>query len=180
MVLFEQVMPYFSAEELDSLWPTDATSEAEYVERIAGDEGSKRELRNHRTRVKTLDDALDAYDGLVAEGYEIRELGLDGQVATIKHFGRAGTGNTQWNLPGNFANAIWLIADHEGPQTLRTSVLNAEYGMSLEGEYKPLIKAHDGLLAALRKGQADMRLEAAQEQVRRTYENEIDNIEGAD
>ena len=31
MVLFEQVMPYFSAEELDSLWPTDATSEAEYV-----------------------------------------------------------------------------------------------------------------------------------------------------
>ena len=128
MVLFEQVMPYFSAEELDSLWPTDATSEAEYVERIAGVEGSKRELRNHRTRLKTPEDALDGYDGLVAEAYKIRELGLDGQVATIKHFGRAGTGNTQWNLPGNFANAIWLIADHEGPQTLRTSVLNAEYG----------------------------------------------------
>ena len=180
MVLFEQVMPYFSAEELDSLWPTDATSEAEYVERIAGVEGSKRELRNHRTRLKTPEDALDGYDGLVAEAYKIRELGLDGQVATIKHFGRAGTGNTQWNLPGNFANAIWLIADHEGPQTLRTSVLNAEYGMSLEGDYKPLVKAHDGLLAALRKEQAGTKLQAQMEQVRHTYESELDNIEGAE
>ena len=148
--------------------------------RIAGVEGSKRELRNHRSRVKTPEDALDGYDGLVAEAYKIRELGLDGQVATIKHFGRAGTGNTQWNLPGNFANAIWLIADHEGPQTLRSSVLNAEYGMSLEVDYKPLVKAHDGTTAVLRKEQADMRLEVQQEQARRTYEQDLDNIEGAD
>ena len=116
----------------------------------------------------------------MADAYKIRALGLDGQVATIKHFGRAGTGNTKWNLPANFANADWLIADHEGPQTLRNRVLAAEFGMGLEDEYKPLVKAHDGLLAALRKGQADMRLEAQQEQVRRTYENELESIEGDD
>ena len=172
--------PVLTVEELDNMWPTGATSEPDYEDRMMRIEGSLRELRNKRTRVKTPEDALDGYDGLVAEAYKIRELGLDGQVATIKHFGRAGTGNTQWNLPGNFANAIWLIADHEGPQTLRTSVLNAEYGMSLEGDYKPLVKAHDGLLAALRKEQADTKLQAQMEQARRTYESELESIEGDD
>ena len=83
-------------------------------------------------------------------------------------------------MPADFQHAVWLIADHEGPQTLRTSVLNAEYGMSLEGDYKPLVKAHEGLLAALRKEQAGTKLQAQMEQVRHTYESELDNIEGAE
>ena len=62
----------------------------------------------------------------------------------------------------------------------RNSVLSAEYGMDLEVDYKPLVKAHNGTTAVLRKEQAAMRLEAAQEQVQRTYENELESIEGDD
>ena len=141
---------------------------------------SRRELRNQRSRVKTLDDALDAYDGLVADAYKIRELGLDGQSSAFKAIGRSGTGNSQWNLPANFANAIILIADHEGPQAFRNRVSDAEYGMSLEDDYKPLMKAHDATLAALRKEQADTKLQAQMEQAQRTYENDLESIEGDD
>ena len=139
-----------------------------------------RELKNHRTRVKTLDDALDSYNAQVADAYKIRALGVDGQTSTHKAIGRADTGNTQWNYPGNFSWAVWLIADHEGEQMQRNSVLNAEYGMDLEVDYKPLVKAHDGTTAVLKKESADMRLEAQQEQARRIYEQDLDNIEGAD
>ena len=52
--------------------------------------------------------------------------------------------------------------------------------MSLEDDYKPLVKAYDSILAVLRKEQADMKLEAQMEQTRRTYEQDLDNIEGAD
>ena len=143
-------------------------------------EGSLRELRNKRTRVKTLEDALDGYDALVADASKMRELGLDAQVSALKAIGRVETGNTQWNLPANFANAIWLIADHEGPQTLRSRVLDADYCMSLEDDYKPLVKAHNATLAVLRKEQADTKLQAQMEQARRTYESELETIEGAD
>ena len=135
-----------------------------------------RELRNHRTRVKTMEDALDAYDGLVADAYKIRALGVDGQTSTCKAIGRAGTGNSQWNYPANFSWANWLIADHEGAQMQRNSVLDVEYGMSLEDGYKPLMKAHDATLAALRKGQADTKLQAQMEQAQRTYENDLESI----
>ena len=37
-----------------------------------------------------------------------------------------------WSAP-NFQDAIWLIEDHEGPQTLRNRVLEADYGWTLEG-----------------------------------------------
>ena len=121
---------------------------------------SRRELRNHRTRVKTMEDALDAYDGLVADAYKIRALGMDGQTSTCKAIGRAGTGNSQWNYPDNFSWANWLIADHQGAQMQRNSVLDVEYGMSLEDDYKPLMKAHDATLAALREEQADTKLQA--------------------
>ena len=174
------VQKILTAEELDVMIATEPKTESGHEESMKRVIDSLRELRNQRSRVKTLDDALDAYDGLVAEAYKIRELGLDGQVATIKHFGRAGTGNTQWNLPGNFANADWLIADHEGPQTLRSRVLAADYGMSLEDDYKPLVKAHNATLAVLRKEQADTKLQAQMEQARRTYESELETIEGAD
>ena len=169
-----------TAEELDLMWPNDATTEPEYEERMTLVRDSLRELRNERSRVKTLEDTLDSYDGLVADALKIRELGLEGQLSTLKHFGRAGTGNTSWNLPSNFANADWLITDHEGPQTLRNYVLNAEYGMSLESDYKPLVKAHEATLAVLRKAQADTKLNAQLEQAQRTYENELESIEGDD
>jgi len=172
--------PILTAEDLDTMWPTDATSESDYADSIKRVEASKRELRNKRTRVKTLEDALDGYEGQVAEAHKILERGLDGQVSTLKAIGRAGTGNTQWNLPANFANAVWLIADHEGPQTLRRRVLDADYGMSLEDDYKPLIKAHDATLAALRKSETDTKLQAQKEQAQRIYENEMKTIEGAD
>jgi hypothetical protein len=162
------------------MWPTDATSESDYSDRMMRIEGSRRELRNLRSRVKTPEDAMDAYDGLVADAYKTRQLGLDGQVSTLKAIGRADTGNTQWNLPANFAHAIWLIADHEGPQTLRNGVVMSDYGMSLEGDYRPLLKAHDATLAVLKKEEADTKLNAQLEQARRTYESELDSIEGDD
>ena len=137
-------------------------------------------MKNHRSRVGTVEDALDSYEGMVEEARKIKALGLEGQLATLKHFGRAGTGNFSWNLPAHFSDALALIADHEGPQEFRNLVLAGDYGMSLEDEYMPLVKAHDGTTAVLRKEQAAMRLEAAQEQVQRTYENELESIEGDD
>ena len=59
------------AEQLDSMWPKDATGEPDYEDRMTRIEDSRRELRNQRTRVKTLEDALDAYDWLVADAYKI-------------------------------------------------------------------------------------------------------------
>ena len=174
------VQKILTAEELDGMISTEPKTESGHAESIKRVNDSLRELRNHRTRVKTLADALDSYNAQVADAYKIRALGVDGQTSTHKAIGRADTGNTQWNYPGNFSWAVWLIADHEGDQIQRNSVLNAEYGMSLEGDYKPLVKAHEGLLAALRKEQAGTKLQAQMEQVRHTYESELDNIEGAE
>ena len=167
-----------TAEELDVMIATEPKTESGHAESMKRVDDSLRELKNHRTRVKTLEDALDGYDALVADAYKIKELGLDGQTSTLKHIGRAGTGNTQWNLPANFSNALAVIADHEGPQEFRNRVLASDYGMSLEDEYMPLVKAHNGTTAVLKKETADMRLEAQQEQVWRTYEQDLDNIEG--
>ena len=85
-----------------------------------------------------------------------------------------------WNLPANFSNALALIADHEDSQEFRNRVLDSDYGMSLEDDYKPLVKAHESTLAVLRKAQADTKLNAQLEQARRTYENELESIEGDD
>jgi len=52
--------------------------------------------------------------------------------------------------------------------------------MSLENDYKPLVKAHEATLAVLRKAQAETKLNAQQEQIRRNYENELETIEGDD
>ena len=49
------------------------------------------------------------------------------------------------------------------------SVVDAEFGTDLEDEDQPLLKAHNGTMAALRK-----------EQARRSYENDLDAIKGAD
>jgi hypothetical protein len=169
-----------TAEELDLMWPNDATTEPEYEERMALIQDSLRELRNERSRVKTLEDAMDAFDALVAEAHKTKALGLEGQTSTLKANGRAGTGNTQWNYPANFGWAVWLIEDEKGEQSQRNSVLNGEYGMSLEDDYKPLVKAHEATLAVLRKAQADTKLNAQLEQAQRTYENDLNSIEGAD
>ena len=94
--------PILTVEELDTYWPTDTTSEPDYADRMTRIDDSRRELRNHRTRVKTMEDALDAYDGLVADAYKIRALGVDGQTSTHKAIGRADTGNTQWTIRPTF------------------------------------------------------------------------------
>ena len=141
---------------------------------------SVRQAKNKRTHDKTLEDALAGYDGLVADAYKTRELGLDTQVHRLKNIGRVGTHNFERGLPPNFQDAIWLIEDHEGAQTLRNRVLEGEYGMSLEDEYNPLVKAHNGAMAVLRKEQSDMKLEAQMEQARRTYEHDLGRNEGAD
>ena len=82
---------------------------------------------------------MDGYDGLVADAYKVREMGYDGQVARLKAMGRVGTLNTQWHLPPNFQDALWLIEDYEGVQTLRNRVLKDTYGMTLE-EYEAEMK----------------------------------------
>ena len=169
-----------TVEQLDELITRSPKGESDYAEGLMLIEGSLRELRNERSRAKTLEDALDAYDGLVADAYKIHELGLDTQVHRLKNIGRAGTQNTQWGLPADFQHAVWLIADHEGPQTLRNQVLGADYGMSLADHYKPLVKAHNATLAVLRKEQADTKLQAQMEQAQRTYENDLESIEGDD
>ena len=51
---------------------------------------------------------------------------------------------------------------------LCNSVVDAEFGTDLEDEYQPLLKAHNGTMAALRK-----------EQARRSYENDLVAIKGA-
>ena len=169
-----------TAEDLDSMWPTKTKGAPDYAHSMMRIEASLRELKNKRSRAKTLEDALDAYDGLVADAYKIHELGLDTQVHRLKNIGRAGTQNTQWGLPADFQHAVWLIADHEGPQTLRNQVLGADYGMSLADHYKPLLKAHNVTLAVLRKEQADTKLQAQMDQAQRTYENDLESIEGDD
>ena len=73
-----------------------------------------------------------------------------------------------------------MIADHEGAQMQRNSVLEADYGMSLSDDYKPLVKAHQGTMAILKKEQADMKVQAQIQQAQRTYETEIAKIEGDD
>jgi len=90
------VQKILTAEELDVMIATEPKTELGHEESMKRVNDSLRELRNQRTRVKTLDDALDAYDGLVAEAYKIRELGLDGQTSACKAIGRSGTGNSQW------------------------------------------------------------------------------------
>ena len=174
------VQKILTAEELDVMIATEPKTESGHAESMKRVNDSLRELKNHRTRVKTLDDALDSYNAQVADAYKIRALGVDGQTSTHKAIGRADTGNTQWNYPGDFSWAVWLIADHEGDQIQRNSVLNAEYGMSLEDDYKPLLKSHNATLAVLRKEQADTKLQAQMEQAQRNYENDLGNIEGAD
>ena len=172
------VQKILTAEELDVMIATEPKTESGHAESIKRVNDSLRELRNQRSRSKTLEDALDAYDGVVARAYKTRALGVDGQTSTLQAIGRAGSGNSQWNYPGDFSWAVWLIADHEGEQIQRNSVLDAEYGMSLEDDYKPLLKSHNATLAVLRKEQADMKLQVQMEQAQRNYENDLDSIEG--
>ena len=108
---------------------------------------SVRQAKNKRIHDKTLEDALAGYDGLVADAYKTRELGLDTQVHRLKNIGRVGTLNFEWGLPPNFQDAIWLIEDHEGPQTLRNRVLEAEYGWTLEGYQAEIAEKEQGIKA---------------------------------
>ena len=172
-------MPHkiFTFDELDEMLIKEPRNDDYIQDNLMALEASMRELKNKRTHDKTLEDALDAYDGLVEKAYKIKELGLDSQASTYKAIGRAGTGNTQWNFPANFSNANWLIADDEGAQMMRNRTMEADYGMTLE-QYKTLFSAHETSVALLRKELADRRLQAQMEQAQRNYENDLDSIEG--
>jgi hypothetical protein len=52
--------------------------------------------------------------------------------------------------------------------------------MSLEHDYDPLIKSHDGALNLLRKQQAEERLASELSQAQQLYETELARIEGDD
>ena len=92
------VQKILTAEELDGMISTEPKTESGHAESIKRVADSLRELKNHRSRVGTLEDALDAYDGQVADAYKTRELGYDMQVSALKNIGRAGTGNFAWRL----------------------------------------------------------------------------------
>ena len=132
---------------------------------------SVRQAKNQRTHDKTLEDALDGYNGQVVEAYRIREFGLDSQASTYKAIGRAGTGNTQWNFPANFSNANWLIADHEGAQMMRNRVLEADYGWTLEG--------YEAEIAEKAKAINSIDLEIQQREMD-DLQKKIDELKGAD
>ena len=174
-------MPHkiFTFDELDEMLIKEPRSDDYIQDTLMALDASKRELKNKRTHDKTLEDALDAHDAQVAEAYKIRELGLDSQASTYKAIGRAGTGNTQWNFPANFSNANWLIADDEGAQMMRNRTMEADYGMTLE-QYKTLFSAHETSVALLRKELADRRLEDQMEQAQRTFEQDLESIQGDD
>ena len=132
---------------------------------------SVRQAKNKRTHDKTLEDALAGYDGLVADAYKTRELGLDTQVHRLKNIGRVGTLNFERGLPANFQDAIWLIEDHEGPQTLRNRVLEADYGWTLEG--------YEAELAEKAKAINSIDLEIQQREMD-DLQKKIDELKGAD
>ena len=90
--------PILTVEELDLMWSNGATSEPDYGERMARVEDSLRELWNKRTRVKTLDDAMDAYDALIKDAHKTIANGFAEQAATLRAIGRARSGNTQWRM----------------------------------------------------------------------------------
>ena len=92
-------------------------------------------LGNMRSLEKTPEDALAGYDAQVEKAHLTVAEGLHGQAVRFKAMGWVGTSNTQWNLSPDFHNALWLIADHEGPQALRKQVLALEYGMSLADKH---------------------------------------------
>ena len=118
-----------------------------------------------------MEDALAGYDGLVADAYKTRELGLDTQVHRLKNIGRVATLNFQWGLPANFQDALWLTEDHEGPQTLRNRVVEGDYGWTLEG--------YEGELAEKAKAINSIDLEIQQREMD-DLQKKIDELKGAD
>ena len=135
---------------------------------------SVRQAKNKRTHDKTLEDALDAYDGLLADAYKTRGLGLDTQVHRLKNIGRVGTLNFQWGLPANFSNANWLIADHEGAQMMRNRVMEADYGWTLEGYQAEIAEKEQGIKAI----EVEIKQREIDEMQRKI--DELQGIEGAD
>ena len=170
----------FDFEELDEMITKGPVSDTDLEGMVMQLEASKLALRNKRTREKTLEDAMAGYDGLLTKSKKTVDEGISQQAAMLKTMGRAETGNTDWSLPAEFLHAQWLIADHEGAQTMRTRVLNADYGMSLEEEYKPLLTAHQTTIAKFKKELIDRKLEAQKEQAQSAYETALSSIEGGD
>ena len=153
----------------------DELTDQDLKESITELEQSAVQLSNLRSREKTLEDAMDAYDGLVKNARRIVGEGLDGQAARLKNMGRAGTGNTQWHLPSGFHDALWLIEDHNGTQTLRNRVLGQGYGMVL-ADYQAERNRNRESIAEIRRELLLRESSQKIEQAQKVYETEMARI----
>lgn len=153
----------------------DELTDQDLKESITELEQSAVQLSNLRSREKTLEDAMDAYDGLVKNARRIVGEGLDGQAARLKNMGRAGTGNTQWHLPSGFHDALWLIEDHNGTQTLRNRVLDQGYGMVL-ADYQAERNRNRESIAEIRRELLLRESSQKIEQAQKVYETEMARI----
>ena len=153
----------------------DELTDQDLKESITELEQSAVQLGNLRSREKTLADALDAYDGLVKNARRIVGEGLDGQAVRLKAMGRAGTGNTQWHLPPGFHDALWLIEDHNGTQTLRDRVMEQSYGMVL-ADYQAERNRNRESIAEIRRELLLRESSQKIEQAQKVYETEMARI----
>lgn len=139
---------------------------------------SMRELRNKRGQLHTLEDALDAYEGLVKDAYKARADSRAGQTQRLKMVGRQGTHNHQWAYPPNYANACELIRDHEGEQAQLEDVKSATYEMDLT-EYRQDLDSKEVMTARIRQELALRQANSTAEQAHRAYQETLTRIEGA-
>ncbi len=91
------------------------------------------ELGNKRTWEGTLEDALDAYNGLMEKSQQTLAESWAGQAERLMKDGWHGTGNCSFNLHPEHGDAETILADPDGPQVLLNAIKNQTYGMSLVG-----------------------------------------------
>ena len=82
----------FDFEELDEMITEGPVSDTDLEGMVMQLEASQLALRNKRTREKTLEDALDSYDGLLTKSKKPVDEGISQQTAMLKTMGRAETG----------------------------------------------------------------------------------------
>ena len=82
----------FDFEELDEMITEGPVSDTDLEGMVMQLEASQLALRNKRTREKTLEDALDSYDGLLTKSKKTVDEGISQQTAMLKTMGRAETG----------------------------------------------------------------------------------------
>ena len=145
------------------------------IDRINELEDSIRKWANMRSRFKTLDDAMDAYDALIEDAHKTIAKGFAEQAATLRSIGRKRSGNTQWRMDPRVALAKLVIEDHEGAQSLLAEVKALDYGMDLlDYEVK---RCWDRIaIAEYKQEQVRREAELKTQQVQKVYEAEMQRI----